>query len=258
VVLPSRRPGGRIDVESALPEGVARRLYMEAELLGSTLARGLDAIVAGETIPGGTTVAAAVLEALSYNALGRVSSSSARNPHSLREQVVRAALARLKGAKDVFGVVETVGDPVHISLAGLAAGAAKTGAKVVLAGGTQMASVLAILRAVEPELLEQVAIATTPWILHDSSSDLPGLVHDVAPDVPVLSTRFSLANSKYPGLRAYEEGYVKEGVGAGGSLVLAAVRGMGVEEILTAIEDEYRRITGQAGGRAWPSPDLGS
>lgn len=250
VALPSRRMGGRIDVEPALPRGVAKQLYMEARLLGATLAYGHDALVVGETIPGGTTVAAAVLEALGYRALGRVSSSSVQNPHGLRGQVVRAALARLSGSEDVFGVVEAVGDPVHVSLAGLAAGAVEAGAKAVLAGGTQMASVLAILKAVEPKALNQVSVATTPWIIRDKSSDISGLVHDVAPAVPVIAADFSLSGSKYPGLRAYEEGYVKEGVGAGGSLVLASVRGMSMEEMVTAIEEEYERIMSLAGGRA--------
>jgi len=247
VTLPSRRPGGRIDAEPALPRGTAERLYREARLLGSTLARGLDALVAGETIPGGTTVAAAVLEALGYRALGRVSSSSARNPHGLRERVVQAALARLGGGEDVFGVVDAVGDPVHVALAGLAAGAVEAGAWTVLAGGTQMAAVLAILGAVEPGALERVAVAATPWVVRDESSDLLGLVRDIAPGVTVLAARFSMAGSRYPGLRAYDEGYVKEGVGAGGALVLGAARGLSREEMLAAIEEEYGRIAGGAG-----------
>lgn len=247
VALPSRRSGGRIDAEPALPQGTAEQLYREARLLGSTLARDFDAVVAGETIPGGTTVAAAVLEALGYRALGRVSSSSAQNPHGLRERVVQAALARLKGTEDVFSVVDAVGDPVHVALAGLVAGAVEAGAWAVLAGGTQMAAVLAILRAVEPQILERVAVATTPWVVHDRSSDLLGLVRDMAPGVPVLAARFSLAGSKYPGLRAYEKGYVKEGVGAGGALVLGAVRGLSPGEMLEAVEREYARIVEQAG-----------
>ncbi|WP_236698126.1 nicotinate mononucleotide-dependent phosphoribosyltransferase CobT [Pyrodictium occultum] len=250
--LPSRMPGGRIDKEPALPRGTARSLYMEARLLGSSLARGLDALVAGETIPGGTTVAAAVMEALGYRALGRVSSSSASNPHGLRERVVRAALSRLHGAGDVFEAVDEIGDPVHVSLAGLAAGAVEAGAWAVLAGGTQMAAVLAILSRAEPKALERVAVATTPWIIRDGTADLLGLVRDIAPRVAVLAARFSMAGSRHAGLRAYEKGYVKEGVGAGGALVLGAARGLPAREMLEAVEEEYERITrgaGDAGSR---------
>ncbi len=242
VALPSRRMGGRIDVEPGLPSGVAEALFREARLLGSTVARGLDAILLGESIPGGTTLAAAILEALGYRGLGRVSSSSRSNPHSLRERVVRAALARLEGRESLWERLGEVGDPVHVSLAGLAAGALEAGARVVLAGGTQMAAVLAILSRLGVK--GGVAVATTPWIMRDETSDLPGLVRDVAPWAPVLYAEFSLASSRFPGLRAYDEGWVKEGVGAGGALVLAAARGLEPRDVLRLVEEEYARVTG--------------
>jgi len=245
VDMPSGRVGGRIDEEPALPRGTARRLYEEARLLGSRMARGLDAMIIGETIPGGTTVAAAVVEALGYHGLGRVSSSSARNPHSLRARVVQRALERLRGAHDVFEVVDEVGDPVHVSIAGLARGASEAGAVVGLAGGTQMAAVLAILAKTSPEVLDKVAVLTTRWIVGDPSSDIAGLVNDIAPGVPIVAARFSLRESRHQGLRAYEEGFVKEGVGAGGALVLGIARGLGPEEMRRLIEEEYERVLGQ-------------
>ncbi len=250
LALPPRRPGARIDEGPALPRGTAERLYRSARLLGETIARGHSLVAIGETIPGGTTVAAAVLEALGHRGLGRVSSSSARNPHGLRRRVVEAALRRLRRGATVFEAVDEVGDPVHVSVAGLAAGAASAGARVLLAGGTQMAAVLAILRTAEPGALAAVGVATTPWIIRDESSDLPGLVSEIAPGVPLAYTEFSLAGSRYPGLRAYEQGYVKEGVGAGGALFLAAARGFSQEEVLAAVEAEYERITRGQGDAA--------
>ncbi len=247
VALPSRTMGGRIDVEPGLPRGAPESLFREARLLGASIARGLDTVMLGESIPGGTTLAAAILEALGYRGLGRVSSSSRSNPHSLRERVVKAALSRLRGGESLWEKLSEVGDPVHVSLAGAALGALDTGARVVLAGGTQMAAVLAILSALG--VTSGVAVATTPWILRDPSSDFTGLVRDVAPWAPVLYTDFSLADSRYPGLRAYEEGWVKEGVGAGGALVLAAARGFDAVEVVRLVEAEYVRVTsGEARG----------
>ena len=58
-----------------------------------------------------------------------------------------------------------------------------------------------------------------------------------------------MAGSRFEGLQAYEKGYVKEGVGAGGALVLAAARGMSNAEILEAIEAEYEKLLGREGQR---------
>jgi uncharacterized protein (TIGR00303 family) len=244
--LPSAVPGGRIDVEDALPRGAAERIYGDARLLGSTLARGFDAVMVGETIPGGTTTAAAVMEALGVRALGRVSSSSPDNPHKLRARVVGAALGRLGRPGSVFEAVDAVGDPVHIAIAGFAIAAAGEGVRVYLAGGTQMAAVLALITRLEPEALERVAVATTRWIVEDKTSDIGGLVRDATRGrgVPILYTDYSMEGSRFEGLRAYEKGYVKEGVGAGGALVLAAAWGMSNAEILGTVEAEYERLLG--------------
>lgn len=245
VALPSRHVGGRIDEEPALPRGRARKLYEEARLLGSKLARRLDVLLVGETIPGGTTVAAAIVEALGYRGLGRVSSSSAKNPHSLRTRVVLKALERARGLSDVFERIDEVGDPVHVSIAGLARGAAEAGALVGLAGGTQMAAVLAILAKSSPDTLESVGIMTTQWILNDKTADIAGLVRDIAPNVPIIATKFSFQDTKYQGLRAYDKGFVKEGVGAGGALVLGRAKGLGLEELRRLIEKEYEEVLGE-------------
>lgn len=248
IVLPSKRQGERIDNSPALPRGTSQRLYNEARLLGHTIARRSDTLIIGETIPGGTTVAAAILEALGYKALGRVSSSSVNNPHSLRRKVVLRALERAKKLSDIFEKIDEVGDPVHVSIAGLARGAVEAGALVGLAGGTQMAAVLGIIAKTSPNILDNIAVLTTPWIVNDTSADIAGLMRDIAPSVPIIATRFSFKGARHRGLRAYDEGFVKEGVGAGGALVLGVARGLGLEEIKSLVEKEYERVL--RGGKA--------
>ena len=155
------------------------------------------------------------------------------------------ALERARGLGDVFEKIDEVGDPVHVSIAGLARGAAEAGALVGLAGGTQMAAVLAILARTSPSILDRVGVLTTPWIINDTSADMAGLVRDIAPSVPVIATRFSFQGTRHRGLRAYDEGFVKEGVGAGGALVLGVARGLGLEELRRLIEEEYERVLGK-------------
>ncbi len=158
VDLSSRAVGGSIDVESALPRGTSERLFREAEALGRVLGRGYGLVLIGESMPGGTTTAMSIIEALGYRAA--VSSSSRENPLGLKRAVVSSALKRVSRGMGVFEVNDEVGDPLHVSIAGLAVGALSSGARVILAGGTQMASAAAIAKRAGASL-EGVCVATT-------------------------------------------------------------------------------------------------
>jgi len=258
VTLPSKAVGGRIDVSPALPPGTARKLYSEAKLLGRRLAAGgAHAFIVGESMPGGTTTAAAILAGLGYDALGKMSSSSPRNPKELKVKVVEKALYRLKhkvkcDPSNPFGIIDCVGDPLHVALAGFTTGALTEGSTALLAGGTQMVAVLAIMKAADPDALEsgRVAVGTTRWIVEDKSSDLEGLVKEVSPSTPVMFTELSFSDSPYPGLRMYEEGYVKEGVGAGGTSIAVEVKGFKLSEIKEAIYREYERLISLGAAKA--------
>ena len=52
----------------------------------------------------------------------------------------------------------------------------------------------------------------------------------------------SFSDAPWSGLRMYEEGYVKEGVAAGGMMALALAKGATPEEVKEAIYKEYRRL----------------
>ena len=54
---------------------------------------------------------------------------------------------------------------------------------------------------------------------------------------PLLATGLDLSASRYESLRAYERGFVKEGVGAGGAAIGATLhRGWGSAEMVAAID----------------------
>lgn len=247
VRLPGRHVGGSIDSEDALPPGTSRRLFEDSRMLALSLSgRGLDFVV-GESMPGGTTTALSIMEALGYRARFRVSSSGPSNPHELKVRVVERAFRRAglsPPERDVFRVVDLVGDPLHVSIAGFVAGALEGGSRVMLAGGTQMCAVLAILKSLGAGLGGRVAVGTTGWLLNDRQSDVVGLVRDVAPEVPLLAARMDFSDSPFEGLRYYDRGYVKEGVGAGGLLTLLAARGWPRDLVKKAIYEEYGRIVG--------------
>lgn len=241
--------GRDIRTGKAIPREVVNEVYDRAVVLGRELSKAFDLVVVGESIPAGTTTAMAVLIAMGYDAWGKVSSASPHNPHELKRRVVQEALraAGVEGERvdDGLEAVSLVGDPVIPAVAGVAVGACSGGSWTLLAGGTQMAAVLSVIRSLKPEVLERVAVGTTRWILADRTSDILGLVESVDPRVPVLAANLSFADAPYPGLRRYEEGYVKEGVGAGGSCIAAIASSGGsvsAGSLLDAIVLEYSKI----------------
>lgn len=219
-----------------------------AKILGEQMAKVSDYLVIGESIPGGTTTALGVLSALGVNAEGKVSSTFPQNPHSLKIDVVRAGL---KAAGEKFGslksnpikAVSAVGDPMMPALAGLVIGGARQG-PVLMAGGTQMTAVLAVINALEPEALCNVAIGTTRWVAKDKSSDICGILKQFC-EVPILAADLDFGASKFPGLRIYETGLVKEGVGAGGASIAAMAKTGGAVDkdiLLKEIERNYAQL----------------
>ena len=87
-----------------------------------------------------------------------------------------------------------------------------------------------------------LAVATTRWIVDDPLSDATGLIAELGP-FPLLATALSFARSSYPMLRRYEDFLVKEGVGAGGAAVAAAlVADIAPEQIAARVEDLYADI----------------
>ncbi|MEW6494597.1 MAG: nicotinate-nucleotide--dimethylbenzimidazole phosphoribosyltransferase [Cyanobacteriota bacterium] len=164
---------------------------------------------------------------------------------------------------DPFGLVAAVGDPMQIAAAGMAIAASRR-CGVLLAGGTQMLAVYALARALETQCdastlqihpgraelsslkwqPQQVVVGTTRWVAEDSTGNTIGLAQDIG-NVPLLATQLNFSSSRYPQLRVYEQGYVKEGVGAGGCAIAAHLyQGWNTVQLLQAIEalvERYRQ-----------------
>jgi NaMN:DMB phosphoribosyltransferase len=161
------------------------------------------------------------------------------------------AAAGLDGTQppaSALAVAAAVGDPMQPFVAGLALGALPL-VPVLLAGGSQMAAVLALIVKLAEERgqaldLDRIGIATTGWVAHDPTADLAGLVAQIA-EVPVFASDLDFSQSRHPPLRRYEDFLVKEGVGAGAAAVVAAlVTGADRARLLAAIERVYEEIYG--------------
>jgi uncharacterized protein (TIGR00303 family) len=223
----------------------AEEVLERAKLAGEHLANTIDYIIIGESIPGGTTTAQGVLSAMGINVKGKISSSMPDNPHLLKTNIVNLGL---QSSNVKFGslknnpikAISCVGDPMMPALTGLVIGAASQ-IPVLMAGGTQMTAILAIIQALNPDVLCNIAIGTTRWIIQDKSSDIKSIVKQIH-DVPLLAADIDFSSSKFPGLKIYETGIVKEGVGAGGSSIAAMTKYSGAiskDMLLSEIEKNY-------------------
>ncbi|MEN3034774.1 MAG: nicotinate mononucleotide-dependent phosphoribosyltransferase CobT [Candidatus Methanosuratincola petrocarbonis] len=241
------RPGK--DIRSGSSVENPQEVYERSSIIGRQLSRLADYLVVGESIPGGTTTALSVLMAMGVDARRKVSSSMPNNPHDLKLRVVDAALGAAgihfgSLERDPFRAISSVGDPMMPAAAGLIAGAAED-VPVIMAGGTQMCAVLKVIQSLSPGVLGNLAIGTTRWILEDKTSDIMELVSKIAP-VPVLAAGLDFSDSIYSGLRAYELGVAKEGVGAGGSSIAAMLASGGAitkDSLLREIEVNYGMLT---------------
>lgn len=232
------QPGGDIRKNSAVddPQGAFER----ARRLGSKLAALSDCIFIGESIAGGTTTALAVLRSLGYRE--NVSSSFVSNPTGLKEQVAAEAMVRagvtpgsLKD--DPMEAIRELGDPMMPCALGLISGLSASSSdrsggdlrcRVVLAGGTQMAAVLALGKALDLE--GDISIATTKYIMEDKSAGFRQIVESTGR--PYYYADPGLERSKIPGLQVYAQGYVKEGVGMGGASLLAGLYGFSQQQLV--------------------------
>ncbi|MGW8289225.1 MAG: nicotinate mononucleotide-dependent phosphoribosyltransferase CobT [Candidatus Bathyarchaeia archaeon] len=243
-------PGRDIRTGKALDN--AEEVLNKVKVAGENLAKTADYLVIGESIPGGTTTALSVLLAMGIDAKGKISSSMPVNPHDLKIKTAEAGLEAAEVEAGEFAdepimAVSSVGDPMQPALAGLVLGAAKH-VPVIMAGGTQIAAVLAIVNASNPDILDNVAIGTTRWIVSDKTADLKALIAKIA-DVPVLAADLDFSNSKFDGLKAYEVGIVKEGVGCGGASIAAMLKTNGKvtkNVLLKEIENNYKQLVGSA------------
>jgi len=205
----------------------ARELFARGEQVGRILSQSGDLLVLGECVPGGTTTALCVLRGLGIPA--SVSSSFVNNPVALKEAICARVQERIRAgnAKDPLDIIRIGGDPMLAVAAGIAA---TFKGDTVLAGGTQMLAVAAVLR----DLGKKVpSVVTTVYVRDDPTAGFAATADMIGTRVYYVDPDF--ANIGHPGLARYCVGEVKEGIGAGGAMFLARILGKSEEEIREAL-----------------------
>ena len=254
---------------SCLSHGKAMSLATVEHLLEQGLIWGErladNYLVLSECVVGGTTTALSILTGLGINAAGKVNSSHPTCNHEQKWAVVEAGLREMGRQGDGGGnlgpitgggtppllvnplkLVAAVGDPMQIVVAGIALAASRR-CGVMLGGGTQMLAVYALARAIANfyNLLwdrTQIVIGTTRWVACDPTGATVELAQLIG-DVPIIATELNFHESRYPQLRAYEQGFVKEGVGAGAACIAAYLsQNWQQHHLLNAIEAQLERL----------------
>lgn len=256
-------PARCLSQANALDLATVEHLFRQGLSWGAKLATQVPTsyVILSECVVGGTTTALAILSGLGWDAAGKVNSSHPTCNHAQKWEVVQLGLTRLQAAKFTannftahkstdaispalgvlhpFKLVAAVGDPMQIVVAGMAL-AASSRCGVLLAGGTQMLAVYALMQSIaDVEQMawrpEQVVIGTTRWVAEDATGDTVGLAELM--QAPLTASQLNFTDARYAALRAYEQGYVKEGVGAGGAAIAAHLyRGWRQAELLNAVE----------------------
>jgi uncharacterized protein (TIGR00303 family) len=256
--VPHHNLGGQVaacvSTGSAMSPDRVRHLFLEGVHWGQQLGQQAQGgyLVIGECVVAGTTTAQAVLTGLGVDAADRVNSSHPSCNHAQKRELVALGLARsglqLPPAATfgaILDLVAAIGDPMQPVVVGMLLTASRH-CGVMLAGGTQMLAVYALaqaLAAASPPIAwnpDRVVVGTTRWVAEDPTGDTIALAEAIGP-VPLLATQLSFADSRVPALRAYEQGFVKEGVGAGGLAIAASLSaGWTQAELLAAIEGLVR------------------
>ncbi len=248
-----------------------KRLFKNGCELGAKLTQDSDLVIIAECVPAGTSTAFAVLSALGYDVHNAVSSSMPNLNHQMRWQLAATGLTKAGLITSItpgdpeatqskvgqpLNVVAAVGDPMQPFAAGLAL-AASHKATVILGGGSQMLAVYSLAKActrygvfdIEDAKINigansdvsNIGVITTSWVAHDKNAKVSDISKTV--DAPFGCSMLDFSLSSHPGLRAYEDGHVKEGVGAGASIVLThLLKNYSAEQLIAAIDETYSQM----------------
>lgn len=231
-------PGQDPQINQAVPE--VEMLIEKSKSLGQILGKSSKKIVIAESLPGGTTTAYLVLKALGYN--GMVSSASPINPIQLKDQIWANTAKRI-GIKfgDLHGkpidAIRELGDPMQATVFGMVTGI-EDERDIILAGGTQMLAVAALLR--QARYNKPLLVATTTYVVRDKYAHFLDLAKQI--QVDIYSAPLDFSQSHFPGLADYEKGFVKEGVGAGGAVWYAEQLGVTPIRVIRKTEQLYQAM----------------
>jgi len=231
-------PSGSIEHGASIE---AQEIFQKGVEFGQNYECKNDYIILAESVPSGTTTAAATATALQYNVINMFSSSFKDVPTDIRQTTIVKALHNVKEEDDIFEILSKVSDNMIIFNAGFILGL-NNKIPLILAGGTQMACVLLVVNKIL-EMMDGVietsnlALCTTSWVANDTNSDIKALIELLNFEINSYYCDFNFSLSNHPALKLYDNGEAKEGVGAGGALIYGVLNGLNKQQITTKVEE---------------------
>jgi len=230
-------PGGNIAKETSLD---AKAIFEQGYSFGESYQLKDDYLILGESVPSGTTTAAATAMALAYDSQGLFSSSFKKVPNNIRQRTIVKALKRAVNHTDLFDILGQVSDAMLIFNAGFILGV-NGRFPLVLAGGTQMAAVLMVANRIISYMgtafeAKNLMLCTTKWVAKDKHSDIKALLEMLNFSIDAYYTDFDFSQAHTPALKRYDKGEAKEGVGAGGAVMYGFLNGLSKAEISRQVE----------------------
>jgi len=202
-------------------------------IIGKTLLRMFDSIFLAESIPGGTTTALITLRSIGMKL--RTSSSYSQSPEDLKDTIVNDSLSSgFITPISYFDSMRYYGD--YMMAIALGISSALTDTMIYFSGGTQMATVFHLDRMISGPNRRR-SVITTGWIMKDRAETMKTLCGD-----SLIVSDMNFRESREEGLRKFEEGHVKEGVGMGAAYLIAR-KNNGRESIMKAIDRTYEDLT---------------
>ena len=244
-VKPQNTPCYKFDIKpsNSIVNGAdidAKEIILKGMEFGRSYELKGNYLILAESTPSGTTTAAATALALGYDCKGDFSSSFLNVPDDIKDNTIKKALSLVDDSMSRLDKLSIVIDNMILFCAGFLLEASRR-FHIVLAGGTQMATVLLVADAIKEDMLmrikdKNITLATTVWVAKDKNSDIKHLLSLLSYKPHALYTEFSFAKSEIPILKKYDDGEAKEGVGAGGALAYGVANSKTNDEILKAIE----------------------
>lgn len=231
-------PGGDLREGKGVED--PEKIFENAKFFAQQISQVADHLIIGESTPAGTTTALGLLTAMGYDAKNKVSGCMMTNPHELKNSVVDKTM-EINGVKpgdladDPLKAAAIAGDPTMVAVAGLMAGSS---VPIILAGGTQMTAPAAIIKGLDPKYdFTNMCIATTSYVANDETANIIDIIKQISEDITLYAADPVLENSTVEGLINYSKGAVKEGVGAGGAIFYAYIKGVTSEDYIAQAEE---------------------
>lgn len=194
-----------------------------------------EAHVIAECGVGGTTFATLWLRHWLDSSMTLTGSTNDPDKLAVKEQILTQLMANTADFPreiEVFIADHFASDPVQRALYALLTSPTSTQLKLNLAGGMMFA---VPLLAITPDKIEhQLRIATTRWVVEGPNAQM--VIGRLPRQYEVFSSVTDFSLSAYRALHLYEQGYVVEGCGLGGCLVMAEQLGLSQSQIMSSLD----------------------